>query len=254
MLASYRWIALTVALGLWGGAPAAGAVMFTSTAHSEFHIRGATVVLGAPFGGVFDVGGTGVAGYSGSATISGVLPAVKDMVIGGSAFAPPNSFATATFMAGHIFEIDNTGGPGPDTSLLTVPFEFAYSWDIDVARDFPGLEFASAGAFFHITGIDTEALFVDGLGVVPEYLHHVEETTLFGGTGSSGFVVVTGAILVPAESVSVFSVITDASGLAIAQTVPEPGTIAIWSLMAIVGGGWHGRRRRWCRLSTDRRD
>jgi hypothetical protein len=222
-------------------------VIYSTDVDSVFHIAATGVELGLPFDGSFFVTGNGSAGYAGSATSDGVFPVEKHVGVSGSAFAPPNSFATSTFMSGHIIEIDNLGSPPPDdTSPIVVPFVFTYSWDIDLSRDFPGLEFASAGAFFHITGIDNEALFIDtvggmpGPGFVPEYLHHIMNTTLFGGTGSSGMVVVTGAIHVPAETLSLFSVITDTTGMAVAVT-PEPSSLMLLGLGVC---GLVGLRRR----------
>lgn len=206
-------------------------VMYSTLVDSKFSIAADGVELGMPFDGSSVEIGSGIAFYSGTATTF-ELPATLHVEVSGSAFAPPVSFASSTFMSGHVFTIDNLGGPGPDTFPITVPFVFEYSWDIDLARDFPGSEFASAGAFFDISGIDNESLFVDGLGFVPRYLHHITETTLLGGTGSSGSMTITGAILVPAETLSKFSVITDTTGLAAA--VPEPCSLIVFGLGAWV--------------------
>jgi PEP-CTERM motif len=206
-------------------------VMYSTLVDSKFSIAADSIELGMPFGGSSVASGNGIAYYFGSATTSAVSASLH-VEVSGSAFAPPVSFASSTFMSGHVFTIDNLGGPGLDTSEIKVPFVFEYSWDIDLAHDFPGSEFASAGAFFDISGIDNEKLFVTGLGFIPRYLHHIRETTLLGGTGSSGGMKITGEIVVPAETLSKFSVITDTTGLAAA--VPEPSSLIVFGLGALV--------------------
>jgi PEP-CTERM motif len=212
-------------------------VMYSTVVDSKFSIAAGSVELGMPFGGSSVEIGNGLASFSGLATSflepPATLHATLHAEVLGSAFAPPASFASSTFMSGHVFFIDNLGGLGFDTVEITVPFVFEYSWKIDLAHDFPFSEFASAGAFFDISGIDNEKLIVTGLGEVPRYLHHIMETTLLGGTGSSGTMTITGAIVVPAETLSVFSVITDTTGKAVA-VVPEPSSLIVFGLGALV--------------------
>lgn len=57
-------------------------------------------------------------------------------------------------------------------------------------------------------------------------------TTAGGGTGGAGGGMITGAITVPAGTISIFSVITDTNGFAI--STPEPSTAAMIALAAAV--------------------
>jgi hypothetical protein len=223
------------------------AVTYSSVADSAFTIGRDRIELGF-VGGSKSETGTGLAFFSGTGSPDDVMPlapATLHVVVSGSAFAPPDSTASSTSMSGHIFRIENLGGPGDDTSTIEVTFTFTYSWDIDLFRDFPATEFASAGAFFHIDGIDNEFLFIDGVGLVPEYLDTIPETTAGGGTGSSGTVTITGKIIVPEETLSEFSVITDASGSATAIATPEPASLIMWSVSALgCAVGAYRRRKR----------
>ena len=208
--------------------PAPAAALYFTDVSSTFAIGGAGVVAG-PAVPSSSTGGTGVASFTGLVSPSGALPASKMIGVGGSAASPPASFATSTYLSGHLISFDNTAGLVP----LLAAFTFSYSWTIVVSADFPGAEFATAGAFFHITGIDNETLTIGGL-VAPEFLVHPMFSTALGETAGVGGAVVAGSILVPAGEFAVFSVITDTSGLAV--SAPEPATFGLALLAALVAG------------------
>lgn len=219
--------------------PGWAAAVYVTEASSTFAVGPGTVVIGSHFG-TFDVIGSGAsAHYLGSTTGAGVKPAVIEVKVDGSAVAPPTSFATSTFMSGHIFTIDNTGtGPG-STTTLAVPFSFSYTWDTTVSVDDAALEFASSGAFFGISGFEAgiDAIDIDGDGLGPitgspsaGFLFNPTSSTSLGETGSSGTGAVTGFIIIEAGMIGSFSAITDASGRAFATVVPEPGTLVMAGL------------------------
>jgi hypothetical protein len=217
-----RFLALLVCGGL-SAAAAHGAAIFSTTVFSEFDILAA--VTGPPGFGSSTEFGTGSAVFSGTVSGDGVLPATVSSSVSGSASAPPDSLAIATYQAGHFFVIDNSEGLGP----IIAPFTFRLVWSVAVSVDNALWELASAGAFFHITGIDNEILTIDGTPV-PEFRFHPRVSTELGETGTSGDSTITGTITVPAGVVSAFSVVTGTNGLAGART-PEP---ASWSL--VLGG------------------
>lgn len=215
-LPNFRTVLLTLSLPVF---PAPAAAIYSTTVSSTFAIGGAGVVA-APAGASSSTGGTGLATFSGLVSPSGALPAGKLIGVDGTASSAPASFATSTYMAGHLISFDNSAGLVP----LLAAFTFSYSWTITVGAGFPATEFASAGAFFHITGIDNETLTIGGLAVA-EFLIHPMFSTLLGETGGAGGATVAGSILVPAGAMAVFSVITDTSGVAVAA--PEPATFTL---------------------------
>ncbi len=180
--------------------------------------------------------GSGTAMYSGTSSGSGVNPATISIAVSGSASAPPTSSSTSTFMSGHVYRIDNLMRPRRE-----IGFTFTYSWSTTLAVDNPLLEFASSGAFFGISGFesgfDSIDIDGDGMGALIDpfggsaYLFNPAYTTLSAGTGSAGLMsaTITGKIIVEADTVGEFSVITDSTGFAGAR-VPEPGTLALLGL------------------------
>jgi hypothetical protein len=203
-------------------AAAYATAMYSTTASSTFAIAADGVALGPVFTAKTEIG-AGVAFFSGAQSVAGVFPATLSVAIAGSAAQPPNSLATSTYMSGHIFSIDNTHGGG----TLIVPFTFSYEWDTDIAVTDVLREFAEAGAFFHITGIDNEGLTIEGMSVT-EYLVNPRYSTGLGSIGGFGAFTVHGTIEVPDGVYSEFSVITDATGRAFA--VPEPSTLWLLGL------------------------
>lgn len=197
------------------GLAQAGA-FYTTTASSEFVIGGpVTVVAGPSVPDELEIG-AGMAGSGGIVSASGVLPATKS--IGTTGIAPfPVSVAASSFQSGHIITIDNAAGTTP----LFLAFTFSYGYSVMLGADGPG-DYATGGAFFHITGIDNETLTIFGVPAA-EYLFHPTFDTLLGGTGGMGGAVITGGVSVPAFSVGTFSVVTDTAGYA--ESVPEPGTL-----------------------------
>lgn len=216
---------------VWGGA------FYSTSATSTFAIGGYTVVVGTDLGHTLEIG-TGVATSSGVLTPGGTLPASRTVSSSGSTTAPPNSFASSDYMTGHVFTFDNSAGLTP----ATIAFAFSYSWAVAIGADTPGLDFASGGAFFHITGIDNETLLIGGVPVA-EFLFHPVALTSLGEIGTVGAGLTEGFIVVPAGEISVFSVITDTAGSAASSTVPEPST-ALLGLLGLAGIGLaHFRRR-----------
>ena len=205
--------------------PAHAAAIYTTVVSSTFGIGGATVVAG-PSGLLPPVTtGAGTAGGGGMVSPGGVFPAAIGIGVTGTApFAI--STASSTYMASHLITIDNSAG----LTALIRAFTFEYSWTVTLGAGPAASEFASGGAFFHITGIDNEILTIAGIPVA-EYLLNPTYTTLTG-TGGAGGGLVTGSIIVPAGVLSIFSVITDTSGFA-AVTVPEPGSAVLLSLGCI---------------------
>ncbi|MFN0163738.1 MAG: PEP-CTERM sorting domain-containing protein [Burkholderiales bacterium] len=151
-----------------------------------------------------------------------------------------------------MIRIDNEGAPGiVDTVELRIPFAFVFSWDVLLSADDPARDFASAGAFFALSGfeagIDAVDIDGDGLGSLTDpflssaYIFNPTYTTLGGGTGGSGTLMsVTGVIIVRAESIGEFSVITDATGRAF--HLPEPGSLLLAGL-ALAGLAATRRRK-----------
>lgn len=207
------------------------AAIYTTTASSTFTISAHSVVLG-PVPGTVTEFGAGTASFSAVASPSGIFPATKTVGVAGTAPSPV-SFAASTKQAGHIFAIDNTSGAG----TIVAPFTFTYSWDVMISAGAPPNEWATAGAFFHITGIDNEILRIGGVSV-SEYLHRPSYETILGDTGGVGAVTVTGTIEVPGGVFSAFSVITDTAGTA--ASVPEPAS----AFLAAGGLAWLALRRR----------
>lgn len=196
--------------------------MYSSTASSSFAVSGAGVMLGPVITSETEIG-TGVATFGGAQSGVGVLPATLSVAISGSASQPPNSLATSTYMSGHIIRIDNTHGSG----TLIVPFTFSYEWDTDISVTDALHEFAEAGAFFGISGIDNEFLVIGGVSVA-EFLLNPHYSTGLGEIGGIGSGSVSGTIEIPGGVFSEISVITDTTGRAIAQ-VPEPSTLWLLS-------------------------
>lgn len=191
------------------------AAIYTTTASSTFTIAAHAVELG-PVPGTKTEFGAGTASFSVVASPTGAFPGTKTVGVTGTAPFPV-SFAESTQRAGHIFAIDNTAGAG----TIVAPFTFTYSWDVMISSGAPPNEWAKAGAFFHITGIDNEVLKIGGISV-SEYLHQPSYQTILGDTGGVGAVTVTGTIEVPGGVFSAFSVITDTAGTA--ASVPEPAS------------------------------
>lgn len=221
------------------------AAVYSSTATSKFTIGGpAGVGPGdGPGGSTFTIG-AGVAAAVGVESAAG-SPATVKSTASGSAAAPPLSFATSDFKGGHHINIDRLFRGG-----VTVAFTFEFDWSALVTRDIPGLEFASAGAYFAISGIDNESVVLDlnpffdevtdpngstRFEFNPHYSTSLGDSGLFLGAG-----VVTGFIVVPADTFSIVSVITDASGSAGAR-VPEPGPLGL--LLLALPGLWLVKRR-----------
>ncbi|MBL8379070.1 MAG: PEP-CTERM sorting domain-containing protein [Burkholderiales bacterium] len=152
-------------------------------------------------------------------------------------------------MTGHVIRINNEGGPGPDTTDIRIAFGFSFSWDVDLSADDPMRDFASAGAFFALSGFEAgiDAIDIDGDGLGPltdpfmssAYIFNPTYTTLGGGTGGSGTITIGGFIIVRAESIGEFSVITDATGRAF--HIPEPGSML---LVGLALAGLAATRRR----------
>lgn len=210
-------------------APAArSTAIYSTTASSTFAISGAGVVLGPIFSSETEIG-SGVAAYSGAQSGAGIFPATLSVAVSGSASQPPDSLATSTYMSGHFFSIDNTHGTG----TLVVPFTFSYDWTTTTSVTDALHESADAGAFFHITGIDNEFLVIGGVSVA-EFLINPHYFTSLGETGGSGSSSITGTIEVPGGVLSEFSVVTDATGKAIAR-VPEPSTLWLLGLGLALG-------------------
>lgn len=210
---------------------AQAAATYSTSVTSSFLIGGpVTVVAGPSIPSVVEIG-AGTAGGGGAVSPSGTLPATKDIGVAG--IAPfPLSLASSAYQTGHIITIDNLAG----TTALFLAFTFSYGYDITLAADGPG-DYAEAGAFFHITGIDNEALTIFGVPAA-EYLFRATFDTI-GGVGGAGGAVITGGISVPAFSVGTFSVVTDTAGLAYA--VPEPGTASLAIPAALVLLAWRRR-------------
>ena len=219
-------------VGLLGPVACYAGAIYTTSVSSTFAIGSGGVAAGPTI--TFSMStGAGMAGFGGMVSPGGVLPAtISSGVTGTSPFAV--STATSTYQAGHLITLDNSASATP----IMVPFMFSYSWMVTLGAMDPMLDFASAGAFFHITGIDNETLTIGGVPM-GEYLVSHRYTTLGGGTGGSGMATVMGAIFVPAATFSVFSVITDTDG--VASSVPEPSTAV---LFAIAGAATVVRFRR----------
>jgi hypothetical protein len=216
-------------------APGFPAAVYTTHVGSTFGIGPIAIVEAGPSGLIpapFTIG-AGTAGGGGIVSPDGVKPATIDSGVTGAAPGPV-SLATSTFIAGHIFRIDNSTGLSP----IVAAFTFDYFWDVTLSADTPGVDFASGGGFFHITGIDNEVLTVGGV-VVAEYLVHRTFDTAGGGTGGAGTGFITGSITVPAGVISVFSVITDTTGAA--SSVPEPAGLAWTSLLLIAAAAFRRR-------------
>jgi hypothetical protein len=202
----------------------AGAI-YTTSVDSTFAIGPGTVSAGPVLTSSFSTG-AGFAGFGGSLSPSGAKPAVISSGVTGTApFAV--SSASSTYQASHIITLDNSAGLTP----MMAAFTFSYGWTVTLSADVDPFDFATAGAFFHITGIDNETLTIAGVPVA-EYLVHPVYTTAAGGTGGAGGGMVTGSIIVPSGAISTFSVITDTHGYA--QSVPEPSTAVMLAFAAAV--------------------
>ena len=223
----FRIVAL-VSLAMVAQSAAATATYGTGASSTFFFGGGGIIVeVGSDVGSKFEVG-TGSAGYIADVSADGVRPATISEGVAGSASSPPTSFATSTYMAGHVFRIDNSLG----LTAITIPFEFSYSWITEISADDPSREFASSGAFFGISGFEggIDAIDIDGDGFgfltdVPgtsAYLFNPTYATSLGETGSGGILTsgVTGVIKVEAGEIGAFSVITDSTGRAF--SIPEP--------------------------------
>lgn len=235
-MSTSRAATLLMAVLCLAQAPGAfGAAIYSTSVGSSFAIGGpATVVNGPEISPVFTTG-NGLATATGIVSGDGVKPATSSLSLTGSAFAPPNSSATSSYMSGHIFRIDNSLG----LATIVVSFSFTGLWDVIVSATNPFTEFAMAGAFFHITGIDNEGLRIGGV-LVPEFLLNPIYSTAPGPAAGMGMFAVDGTIEVPAGVISVFSVITDTSGSA--SAVPEPGSATL--ILLAGAAGWVARNWR----------
>ena len=155
-------------------------------------------------------------------------------------------------MAGHVIRIDNldpVGGP-PTTTRLSIPFELRMTWSIAASVDDMFREFSSAGVFFGISGFEPG---IDAIDITGDLFGPLTDTpgtsafvfnpfvTSFGPTSSSGTsVLVAGDIIVEANSIGAFSVITDTTGRAFA--VPEPASTMLLTVALVAA--WASRRRR----------
>jgi len=214
-----------ILISLLSTALAPAAAIYTTVVDSTFAMGPGTFVAGPVMTSSTSTG-AGSAGFGGTVSPSGVKPAtIGSGVTGTTPFAV--SYASSTYQASHLITLDNSSG----TSPMMAAFTFSYGWTVTLGADVHPLDFASAGAFFHITGIDNEILTIAGVPAA-EFLVHPMYTTAGGGTGGAGGGMITGAITVPAGTISIFSVITDTNGFAI--STPEPSTAAMIALAAAV--------------------
>lgn len=237
---------LVLSLTVIAATPVWALATFESAASSAFASAAEGVVIGPGTGGSKAVSGNGVATFAGMVSPDGELPATIVGSVDGSAFAPPLSSATATQMAGHVFTIDQTGEGG-----VTVPFSFAIEWSTELAVDDLAHEVAVAGAYFAVSGFDIDTLTIDDTvtlgervfddaGKLIRWEFNPVRSTSAGDFGSAaGFALITGTVVVAADTVGMWSVITDVSGFAGAR-VPEPGAL---SLVALAAGLLTRRRR-----------
>ena len=220
-------------------APAWSAALYMTHAESLFAIGTADgVEVNSNTGSKMEIGAASAFHYTDFITGSGVRPVEKSINIGGLASGPETSLASSTRMTGHVIEIDNLDRPGVFTDDIRVHFDFIFLWSVALSADSPAADFASSGAFFGISGfepgIDAIDIDGDGLGALTDfpggsaYLFNPTYTTLGGGTGGVGTMSVSGDIIVHANRVGAFSVITDSTGLAF--HVPEPGSLLLVGL------------------------
>ena len=82
---------------------------FTVPVISSFPSPVVTVSTNSDFGAIL-TGGNGIATNSGSPSGSTARPVRTMVSAGGSAFAPPYSFAQSSRLSGHLIRIDNSAG------------------------------------------------------------------------------------------------------------------------------------------------
>ena len=247
---SHRLIAAASAFLFAASSPALATAVYSTLATSEFRIGRANFVdINSTMGSKTEVG-TGSAVFFGGLSGLGTLPATITVGVSGSASALPDSSATSTYMAGHVIRIDNLDRVGSArTTRLSIPFELRMTWSIAASVDDMFREFSSAGVFFGISGFE---LGIDAINITGDGLDELTDTpgnsafvfnpfvTSFGPTSSSGTsVLVAGVIIVEANSIGEFSVITDTTGRAFA--VPEPASTMLLTVALVAA--WASRRR-----------
>ena len=231
-------------------APNANATaVYSTSASSDFSLTiptfsgGASVTGSVVIGsntGTAAMGGTGVAMHATDSITPDGLHAsyVRAITIGGSADAPPYSFASSSRMTGHLFTITNHR-----TETVEAPFAFFMAWTLLVGADDPALVSASTGAFFSIAGIDTEDLVIAGVGTISSgaYEKEIGISTDSPPPGVVDDFFIMGHLVLP-PGVHMFSVITDAAGRASSNVVSEPGS-GILVVLALALALGRSRRR-----------
>ncbi|HHM05590.1 MAG TPA: hypothetical protein ENJ19_07590 [Gammaproteobacteria bacterium] len=163
---------------------------------------------------------------------------VQSSAVSGSADAPFGS-SDATVLNSALITLDNSLGLTDATAVFT----FSYSWLAELTKTDVLLEAGHASPFFHLTGFapsGAETLAIDtgsGPTAVSDWLVNPAIALTLGGTAtsdsSSGSATVTALVTVPSGSIDSFSVVTDSSGSALHQSIPEPDI----ALLLLAGAG-----------------
>lgn len=174
----------------------------------------------------------------------GVHPATVDGAVSGSAAYAPDSLSAAEVQSGHLFVVPRVSPSGP-LPTVTLRFAFEIGWDVDLSVSRVGLEFASGGAYFALSGFEAgiDELTLDP-GLPGEMVTFPDGTTgwefnpryaEFDGTpvAETHSLLISGTITVFSGAIGVFSVITDAAGSAVSIPLPGSAGLATAALLAL---------------------
>lgn len=186
------------------------------------------------------VGGVTVTDHVGINT-AGVGLMVAETGVSADVPPPPFALADAISFNDDLVTLINSG-----TGAATASFFMSYSLETMASTTDP-LELASARAFVHISGIDSELLMLDtGMGLVAAPEFELELLSAVSSGDAPDMKAASGSLFFTVTvdpGVHSFSIITDSEASAIAEEVPEPTALAMLCSLGLVAAGWRRRRR-----------